>query len=870
MYFNQEYLAVVGDLQSDIETGLTTKVAKERLEKGGYNLLESKKNKSLFLKFVDQFKNTLTIVLIIATILSFVFTRELIDSLIILTVILLNAVLGVVQESKAERSLEALKKLTALNTKVIRDNKLTVIDSKDLVKGDIVVLEAGDIVSADLRIINANNLQVDESSLTGESVPVEKNNLIINHNDIPISEKKNLLFSSTFITNGKVKGVVVATGMETEVGKIANLLLTTKERLTPLQIKLNSIGRSIGYICISICLVVFVLQLIIGSSWISSLQIAIALAVAAVPEGLVSVVTIVLAIGVDKMAKENAIVKKLPAVETLGSASVICTDKTGTLTENKMTVVEGYVNETFDLNDLLSNEQKRLLDYFALCTNAEINIIGEKEQRIGDPTETALIEASNKFGSQINIKEKYERLFELPFDSDRQMMSVVIKIEDKNLVITKGSPEAIFNCSSNQVEIDKARQVNIKMANRALRVLALSVKEISSNELIKENIENNLTFMGLIGLIDPARVEVKSLIEEALKASIRTIMITGDQINTAIAIGKDLKILTKDEEAINAEDLNKLTDEELDKVITKYFVYARVSPSDKVRIVKAWQKQNAVVAMTGDGVNDSPALKQADIGCAMGITGTDVAKEAAALILVDDNYATIIKAVKQGRGIYENIKKSVKYLLSSNIGEVLAIFLSTLLTALGVINIGVPLLAIHLLWINLITDSLPAFALGVEKVHGSIMENKPRPKNENFFAHNFGLEIIVEGIIIGLITLVSYIIGYILSKDIKISQTMAFITLSTIQLLQAYNIKSKYSIFSRNAFDNKYLNWAFLVGFTLQMLICYLPSLSKLFKLKSLSFNYLIISLLLAILMVVIIEIKKLYVNLKTKKSESI
>lgn len=870
MYFDQEYQDVANSLSSNIEMGLSIDEAKRRLDEDGENILESQKQKSIFIKLLEQFANSLTIVLLIATILSFIFTKEIVDSIIILTVVILNAILGVIQESKAEKSLEALKGLSSLHSKVIRNHQLIEVDSKELVIGDIVVFEAGDIVPADIRVIEANTLQVDQSSLTGESIPVEKDNLILEGKNFSISEKNNLLFSSTFVTYGRGKGIVIATGMNTEVGKIAKLLLTTKDKLTPLQIKLNYLGRWIGYICIGICAVVFLMQLLIKTPLLSAFQIAIALAVAAVPEGLASVVTIVLAIGVDKMAKEKAIVKKLPAVETLGSASVICTDKTGTLTQNKMTVVQGYCNGFFNIDDTLTIQQKEMLEYFALCTDAEINLLDGKEQRIGDPTETALIDANNKFNPNDDIKKKYPRVFDLPFDSDRKLMSVVIEKNQKYLVITKGSPEMLMKCSINNIDFPKAKEANEYLANRALRVLAVGIKEIDSNNITQDNIEKDLTFVGLVGLMDPPREEVRQSIQEAINASIKTIMITGDQINTAIAIGRDLNILQTDDEAISAEDLAELNDEKLEQEITKYKVFARVSPSDKVRIVKAWQKQNAVVAMTGDGVNDSPALKQADIGCAMGITGTDVAKEAAALILVDDNYSTIIKAIKQGRGIYKNIQKSVKYLLSSNIGEVFAIFMASLLTALRLSNIGIPLLAIHLLWINLITDSLPAFALGVEKVNDNVMNDKPRPKDEGFFAHRLGLEIIIEGVIIGVITLASYFIGFRLTKDSKISQTMSFITLSTIQLFQAYNIKTNQTIFSINTFNNKYLNIAFIIGFSLQVIIIYVPALNNIFKLTALSINFLLIAIFLAILIIIIVEIKKYLKNtIKKQSSES-
>ncbi|MDE6584624.1 MAG: cation-translocating P-type ATPase, partial [Anaeroplasmataceae bacterium] len=586
----------------------------------------------------------------------------------------------------------------------------------------------------------------------------------------------------------------------------------------------------------------------LSMAWISCFKTAIALAVAAIPEGLATVVTIVLAIGVSKMSKRNAIVKRLPAVETLGSCNVICSDKTGTLTQNKMVVSRVYQTSLKSLNRLNTEEQD-LLAYFALC--CDVKSVSEK---IGDPTEIALVEANQRYGREM---KNVEKVFELPFDSERKMMTVVIKNKRDYVAITKGAIDSILNRASISIEKKQAAfRANEAMAKEALRVLALGIKAFPTQPTAAQ-LEQNMQFIGLVGMIDPPRPEVKDAISVAKKAGIKTVMITGDHIQTAEAVAKELGILEANQKAISAKELDKITDEELNNTIDEYRVFARVAPKDKVRIVTAWQKKDAIVAMTGDGVNDAPALKKADIGCAMGITGTDVAKEAADMILVDDNFNTIVSAVQEGRGIYDNIKKCVKYLLSSNIGEVITIFLASLISAITNISMGVPLLPIHLLWINLITDSLPAFGIGMEKVDDSIMDEQPRPKKEGFFANKMGIKIAIEGTIIGCSALVAYCIGHFLEGSHMLGQTMAFFTLSTAQLLHAYNVKSKHSIFSWKSYKNRFMNFAILIGFVLQFLVVYCPGLNDLFKFEPMSITNLVICLCLSLLIVVYSELFK-------------
>lgn len=867
MFFNQSVEEVLKQLQVNPKVGLSEEEVKKRQEVYGLNALKEKKRTPLIVRFLMQFKDILIIVLLIAAAVSIIVDpKEWLESLIILIVVLINAILGVTQESKAEKSLEALKKLSSPMSKVIRNGNTYTIESSSLVPGDIILVEAGDFIPADARIIEQSKLQVDESALTGESLAVNKFTDAIIDDHVSLGDQKNMLFSSTIVTYGRGVAVVTKTGMETEIGKIASMLSETKQELTPLQVKLNQIGRAIGFLAIIICIVIFFLEWITGMGVLESFKTSVALAVAAIPEGLSTVVTVVLAIGVEKMAKRQAIVKKLPAVETLGSTSIVCSDKTGTLTQNKMTVVKLYHNQLKDVKDVLNEREKEMLAFFALCTDAEITKVNGEEKRIGDPTETALIEANNLYGYQDNdIKKKYPRVEELSFDSERKMMSVIVNYQGKLLSITKGAPDIIVS-RSKYVNKEKVLEANAQMASSALRVLGVGIKELKKvpSELSSETLETDLEFVGLVGMIDPAREEVFEAIKVAKSAGLRTIMITGDHVVTAKAIAKQLEILEEGQLAITSEELHQLSDEELYNNIEKYSVYARVAPEDKVRIVDAWQKKGKVVAMTGDGVNDSPALKAADIGCAMGITGTDVAKEAAAMILVDDNFATIISAVKEGRGIYLNIKKTVHYLLSSNIGEVLTIFLASLISAVALLvgvtlNFGTPLLAMHLLWVNLITDTLPAFALGMESPHDEIMKVPPRDKNESFFANKLGWNIGWQGILIGLLTLASYIIGYSMapSVDSGIGHTMAFLTLASIQLFHSYNIKTEHSIFHKDTFDNKFLNIAFILGMLLQLMILYVPFFANAFKLERLSLVQLAISLGISFSIVIIVEIVK-------------
>lgn len=866
--YQKEKKFVINQLQTNQTSGLSNEDVALRLEKYGKNEFAKKKKQSLFVKFLLEFKDALIIILLIAAVVSFIIEpSEWIESVIIFIVVIINAILGVYQENKAEKSLEALEKMSSPLCKVIRNGVTTQVNTSELVLGDIIVIEAGDFIPADARILECSNLQVDESALTGESVPVTKHNETIQGDEIALGDRKNMLFSSTFVTNGRGVAVVTATGMNTEIGKIAGMLMTNEVQVTPLQNKLTQVSKVIGLISIFICIIVFALEFISSRDALESFKIAVALAVAAIPEGLATVVTIVLSIGVSNMAKVNAVVKKLPAVETLGSTSIVCSDKTGTLTQNKMTVLELYNQNLKKVTDDLSDEEKLLLSYFALCSDAKINYEDGKEVRIGDPTETALIDVNNKYGKNIEL---INRIADIPFDSSRKMMTVFVQMDNKILQITKGAPDIIINNSNNdKTELDKALDANDNLANRALRVLGIGYKELDKlPDVISDDpaleIENNLKFFGLVGMIDPARPEVKDAIATAKAAGIRTIMITGDHVTTARAIALELGILENNQKAISSKELAQMTDDELFEHIEEYSVYARVAPEDKVRIVDTWQKKGKIVSMTGDGVNDSPSLKRADIGCAMGITGTDVSKEAADMILLDDNFATIITAVKEGRGIYTNIKKCIKYLLSSNIGEVMTIFVASIIALFIPGGLGVPLLPIHLLWINLITDSLPAFGLGMERPDASLMKEKPRAKSEGFFANKMFLHIFIEGIIIGALTLIAFLIGN--QHSTEIGQTMAFLTLSSTQLFHAFNVKSDRSIFSKSTFNNKFLNFAFIVGFALQLIVVYTPFVNTIiFNLEPLSLTNLLISIGLAASIILVMEVAKL-LGYKKKK----
>lgn len=863
--FNLEAQEAVAKLKTNIKDGLSSSEAAERLRKYGANELEGKKKTSLIAKFLLQFKDVLIIILLIAAAVSIIVdVHEWADSLVILIVVILNAVLGVVQESKAEKALDALKKLSAPTCKAVRDGVIGVIPSQSLVPGDVIHIEAGDFIPADARIVEAVNLKIDESSLTGESVPVNKNAAVVANKDAAIGDKKNILFSSTFATYGRAVAVVYETGMNTEIGHIAKMLDSEENKLTPLQHKLNQVGKAMGILSIAICAIVFILQWIVAKDVLAAFKLGVALAVAAIPEGLAAVVTVILSIGVSKMVKRNAIVKKLPAVETLGCTSVVCSDKTGTLTQNKMTVVEMYEEKKKISENRLRDKKSVLISYAAICCDAKIENVDGEIKRVGDPTETALVEANMDYGEY--LVSSYPRVAEIPFDSERKMMTVVVKKPDgKLLSITKGAPDIVFRLSDATKEDEEA---NKDMATRALRVLAVAVKDIAEIPTDLTSLENNMKFVGLVGMIDPARPEVKTAIEEARKAGIRTVMITGDHVLTAKAIAEGLGIFHDGDIAIASNELQKMSDEELDEKLERIRVYARVAPEDKVRIVKAWRKKGHVVAMTGDGVNDSPALKSADIGCAMGITGTDVAKEAAAMILTDDNFATIIGAVQQGRGVYSDIRKCVNYLLSGNIGEVLTIFVVSLLDLITAINFGVPLLPIHLLWINLITDTLPAFAIGMEEADPELMNDKPRDKKESFFARGLGRDIILQGLFIGGITVASYFIGHQCYSE-AIAQTMAFTTLGFIELFHAFNVRTRYSIFKKgNLLKNKYVVGAFILGAMLQLIVLYVPGINRVFKLIPLSIGCLAVSLALAFSVVILMEIVKFIRRRRAKSAK--
>lgn len=860
MYYNQKIEDVSQQLKTDLRNGLNHDEVKQRRKEFGFNEIKGEKKQSLFVRFLLQFKDALTIILILAAIISIVVDPgEWIDSAIIIFVVIVNAILGLVQESNAEKSLEALQKMASPMAKVIRAGQTMTIQASDVVPGDLLVLEAGDCIASDARIIEAFNLKVDESALTGESVPVEKTSDVL-VGEHPLAERSNMLYASCYITYGRGVGIVTTIGKDNEVGKIATMLQSAKRENTPLQDKLDQIGKSIGVMCIVICIAVFGMEVLSGMNFLDAFKTAVALAVAAIPEGLATVVTVVLALSVQKMVKKNAIVKSLPAVETLGSTSIVCSDKTGTLTQNKMTVIKVYqADGQIEPLETCHEKTHQLLNYFTLCSDGTISQVGDKEVAVGDPTETALVKASLMKGySKKELMEKYPRFNELAFDSDRKMMSVFVEENGRYLQITKGGPDVIFARCQN-IDLQTVSKVNETMSQDALRVLALAIRyyDTKPGNISSEDNEKDMTFVGMVGMIDPPREEVKNAIAEAKKAGVRTIMITGDHIVTASAIAKGLGILDDGQKAIMGDDLTKMSDEELFAHIEDYSVYARVAPEHKVRIVNAWKAKGKIVAMTGDGVNDSPALKSADIGCAMGITGSDVAKGAASMILTDDNFTTIIHSIKEGRGIYDNIKKDVQFLLSSNIGEVITIFGASLLSLILPGSFKTPLLPIHLLWVNLITDSLPAFALGMEPTEEDVMDRPPRDKDEGFFANGLGITIAWQGLMIGTLTLIAYFIGN--QIDHLTGMTMAFITLCGSQLVHSFNVKSHQSILNKNLFNNVYLWGSLGIGLFLQIIIITIPELSVIFKLERLHLTQWLICVGLSLSTVLISELVKLY-----------
>ena len=868
-FHNKSKAEVLSELNSDAARGLDAAEAARLLSEHGPNKLREKKKKTTLQRFFEQFKDVMILILILAAIISFVVVcveknwGELFEPALILLIVILNAVMGVVQESKAEKALDALKNMSAPHARVIRNGVETVIDASELVVGDIIHLEAGDFVPADARLLHSAGLKSEESALTGESVPSEKDAETVIDANAPIGDRTNMVFSGCSITYGTATAIVTATGMDTEMGKIANLLEGESDSQTPLQKKLADLGKYLGIVAIAACAIIFVVGLLNDIPPLEIFMTAVSLAVSAIPEGLPAIVTIVLSIGVQRMVKRGALIRRLPAVETLGGASVICSDKTGTLTQNRMTLTKAYVDgmsETEAVSAQNSDEIRKLLTYGTLCCDGSVVFNGDEEQHIGDPTETAIVLAAHKNGlAKDALNEKYPRLAELPFDSDRKLMSTVNSIDGKYVVIVKGAFDMMATrCISGNIEA--AKKMTEQMSEDALRVLAISYKEIDTlpETPTSDELESGLIFMGLVGMIDPPRPEAKDAVAVCRRAGIKPVMITGDHVVTASAIARELGILSEGDRAITGAELDAMNDTELDESVENISVYARVSPENKIRIVKAWQRKGQVVSMTGDGVNDAPALKAADIGCAMGITGTDVAKGAADMTLTDDNFATIVEAVREGRGIYANIKKVVGFLLGTNIGEVITVFVAMLLWH------KTPLLSMQLLWINLVTDSLPAIALGMEAVEPGVMDKKPKPKNEGIFAHGLGIRVVLQGCMFALLTLVGFYLGEKMGGTLAHGQTMAFMVLALSQVVQAFNMRSERSLFKIGAFSNGKLNLAALASVLLVALVLFTPARVA-FGLEILSWQLYLIALGLIFVPLVVMEISKLLGFIKHK-----
>ncbi|MCT7743634.1 MAG: cation-translocating P-type ATPase [Lactobacillus iners] len=876
--YQQKSEDVIKQLKTSINTGLSLQQVSDRLKTDGLNELVGKQKRGLFLRFIDQFKDFMIIVLIVAAILSGVVANEWTDAAIIMFVVLLNAVLGIIQEARSEAAIEALKQMSTPNAHVRRDGQVVEIPSTQLVKGDIVLLEAGDVVPADLRLVLAKNLKIEEAALTGESVPVEKKSKVIEATDVALGDRINMAYSNTNVTYGRGEGVVVATAMDTEVGKIATMLNNADETDTPLKANLNQLGKTLTLMILGICAFVCVVGIFTKQGTmpfdklaIEMFLVAVSLAVAAIPEGLPAIVTIILALGTQNMAKHKAIVRKLPAVETLGATDIIASDKTGTLTQNKMTVEKVFYNDTYHC-DKLEDKDNLAIKIMTLANDTKIT---DNNSLLGDPTETALIQyALDSKWNVVDYLANNKRVQEVPFDSDRKLMSTVHQQADgKYFVAVKGAPDELLKRAVSLwhddkiVDFDASAKAKIlaannDMAKNALRVLGLAYKVVDDKftEVNSTVVEQNLIFVGLVGMIDPERPEAKAAVAKAKSAGIRTIMITGDHQVTAAAIAKRLGIIGEDDIncVITGAELDKISDTDFVKCVANYKVYARVSPEHKVRIVKAWQKNGKIVAMTGDGVNDAPSLKQADIGIGMGITGTEVSKGASDMVLADDNFATIVEAVRQGRKIFSNIQKAILYLMSCNVGEVLTVFMMTML--------GWEILApVQLLWINLVTDTLPAVALGVDPVERDIMKRKPRGKKSNFLSA-VGISIVYQGILEGILVLGVYQIGLHIGPHIgnyKLlhgdALTMAFLTLGLIQLFHAFNSKFiTKSIFCKDTLKNKWFNLAIIVS-AIIMSAVEIPGLTSLFKVTELNITQWFVVLTAGILMIAIVEIVKLF-----------
>lgn len=866
MWHTLSSIEVEKKLNTNFSRGLSSKEAEKRAKVFGKNKLDEKKKVSFISKLIAQFKDFMIIILLIAAVISAIISyvegsNDYMDSIIIVAIVFFNAMMGIIQENKAEKSLEALRKLSAPVAKVKRDGKVVNIESSNLVPGDVIILEAGNLVPADCHLVKAFNLKVEESALTGEAVPVLKDPSVILKQNVPLGDMLNTVFSSTIVTNGHGEAIVTDIGMSTKVGTIAKMIITDESPQTPLQKKLSDVGKKLGTACIIICIAIFIIGLIKKISFIEIFMTSIGLAVAAIPEGLPAIVTIMLSIGVTKMAKKNAIIRKLPAVETLGSSSVICSDKTGTLTQNKMKVVKiTGVNGILE-SGINSKDFNFVLELGSMCNDSIVEYSGRKATVNGEPTEAAIVTAGIKYGAY-STKLK-ERVNEIPFDSGRKMMTTIHKIKTGYRIVTKGAPDVILKrCSNyysnsntytlNRSNLSSIESNNEKMANEALRVIAVSFKDVDSlpRNIDSNSIEKDLTFVGLIGMIDPPREGVFEAVLTCKRAGIKTVMITGDHILTAKAIASNLGILGKNDLAITGEELDKIPQNKLERDIMKYSVFARVTPEHKVRIVKAFRATGAVVAMTGDGVNDAPALKNADIGVSMGLNGTDVAKNASDMILTDDNFVTIVEAVKEGRHIYDNIRKAVHFLIATNVGEIVTIFFGLLL------GLESPLLAIQLLWINLVTDSFPAIGLGLEPIDKAIMHKKPKDPKKGLFSDGLWSKIFFEGTMIGLLTLFAFTVGNHL-YGLEVARTMAFISLSMLELVHSFNIRSENSIFEIGIFKNKYLNIAFIAGAILQIAVVVIKPIAKIFDVVPLNTTQWIFTFAISITPIVIMEFKK-------------
>ncbi|TFZ41318.1 cation-translocating P-type ATPase [Soehngenia longivitae] len=892
-WYNKSADEALKELNVDPTKGLDTASAKERLEKYGANELKEEKGKSFFKKLLAQFSDFLVLILIAAALVSF-FIGETQDSIVIIAIVIVNAMLGLYQEGKAEKALDALKKMASPTAKVVRDGKTVEIGSRELVPGDIVILETGDIVPADLRIIDSKNLKIEEASLTGESVAVEKDSSKVLEGEVALGDRVNMAYMSTIVTYGRGKGVVVGTAADTEIGKIATMIQTYEDEATPLQKKLNQLGKILGIATILICIVVFADGLIQNRDPLEMFMVSVSLAVAAIPEGLPAIVTIVLAIGMNKMVKRNAIVKKLLAVETLGATSVICTDKTGTLTQNEMTVVKVYTNDKiidiegvgyepkgdFKLGDekispLEDKNVQSLLLMGTLVNDAELVENGGQYKIVGDPTEGALVTLAAKGGIELDsLDEKYPRIQEIPFDASRKMMTTFHEgyIENKITAITKGAPDLLIQkCSHILLNGEvvpfteelkkKVSDTNINFSKQALRVLAVAYKVFDKlpDNLDPENIEKDMIFVGLSGMIDPLRPEAKEAIKLCKKAGIDIKVITGDYKETAFAIAKDLGLVESEDEAMMGEELNKISDEELREVVKRVKVFARVSPEHKVRIVTALKENGEITAMTGDGVNDALAIKKADIGISMGITGTDVAKNTADMILTDDNFASIVSAVEEGRIIFSNIKKFVFFLLSCNIGEILLVF-----SSIAVFNWPIPLLPIQLLWLNLVTDSFPALALGVEKGEPDIMSHPPRNTDEAILDRKMLLGVSFQSLAIAAASLLSFwwAQNSYGSENLALVRTIVFTTLITAELLRAYSSRSqKYTLFKIGFFSNRQMVLATLGAFALLLVVLYVPFLQDIFYTQALTFNEWKVIIPLAFIPLIVGELSKIVLS---------